>query len=192
MDLIAAFRVFARVAEQGSFSAASRLLEVPQSVVSRQVVALEEHFGIRLFHRTTRRVSLTEDGRDLLDHAQNVLDAVETAETAVGKRRCSPTGVVHVATPGAFGIYLAGRLPELFERYPGLAIDLTTRDTPVDLIEEGLDVALRLADGADSSLIIRHVGATSRVVVAAPTYLQRRGEPKHPRDLTRHDCIVYN
>ena len=190
MDLLAALRVFTRVIELGSFSGVARELEMPQSAVSRQISALEEHFGVRLLHRTTRRVSATEDGRDLLAHAHHVLDMVETAETMVGRRRSMPSGTVHVGATTAFGLFIAPRLALLFERYPELVVDLTVRDTPFDLVEEGLDLVIRPAGTADSSLVARRIGATERLVVASPAYLNRRGEPIHPHELSTHECII--
>jgi LysR family transcriptional regulator, regulator for bpeEF and oprC len=153
---------------------------------------LEEHFGVRLLHRTTRRVTPTEDGRDLLVHAHHVLDSVDTAETMVGKRRDEPSGIVHVGTTTAFGLFVAPRLALLFDRYPGLVVDLTVRDSPFDLVEEGLDLVVRNAGGSDSSLVSRRLSPAARWVVASPDYLARRGEPGHPSDLSEHDCIIYN
>lgn len=190
MDLVAAFTVFVRVAELSSFSAASRVLAQPQSAVSRQIAALEQHFGIRLLQRTTRRVTLTEDGRALLGHARSVLDAVEAAEAAVGSRRRAPSGLVHIGTPLGFGLFVSRRMRPLFARYPDLAIEVTTREGPFSLLEEGLDLAVRLVDQADSSLVARGIGSGARVLVAAPDYLARRGIPSHPADIAAHECIV--
>ncbi len=192
MDLLAAFRVYVRVAEAGSFSAVARETGATQPAVSRQIAALEEHLGARLIQRTTRSLALTEDGRDLLGHARRVLDTVEEAEGAVGRRHALPGGLVRLATTSTFGrLYIVPRIPRLLERYPELAIDLRMADTMSDLIAEGIDLAIRVTAVQDSSLVARKVGSSHRVAVASAACLAAHGEPRHPSDLANLPCIIF-
>jgi len=192
MDLLTAFRTFARVAESGSFSAVAREMGATQPAISRQVAALEEHLSVRLIQRTTRSLTLTEDGRDLLAHVHRVLDAVEEAEAAVGSRRGAPAGLVRLTAPATFGRrYIAPRIGALLALYPELSVELSLNDGPVDLVAEGLDLAIRIGEVEDASLVARRVGSTSRAVIASRDYLQQHGEPAHPDDLANHPCIIF-
>src|SRR5579875_3210565 len=192
MDVLAAFRTFTRVAESGSFSAVAREMGATQPAISRQVAALEEYLGARLIQRTTRSLTLTEDGRDLLGHARRVLDAVEETEAAIGRRRASPSGLVRLSTSVTFGrLYVVPRLPRLLDRYPDLQVELSLSDGVVDLVSHGIDVAIRLGEVADTSLVARRIGASTRVVVASAEYLEEHGEPQHPEALAEHQCIIF-
>jgi DNA-binding transcriptional LysR family regulator len=192
MDVLAAMRVFVRVAEARSFSAVARELGTTQPAVSRQVAALEEHLGARLIQRTTRSLTLTEDGRDLLGHARRVLDAVEEAESSVGRRHTLPGGLVRLATPATFGrLYVAPRITRLLERYPELSVDLRMSDTLVDLVADGVDVAIRASAVMDSSLVARKIGSARRITVASEGCLATHGEPHHPSDLAGLPCIIF-
>ena len=192
MDLLAAFRVYVRVAEARSFSAVARELGTTQPAVSRQVAALEEHLGARLLQRTTRSLTLTEDGRDLLDHARRVLDAVEDAEAAVGRRQSAPGGLVRLATPATFGrLYVAPRMSRLLERYPELSIELRMSDGVADLVAEGIDLALRAGPVADNTLVARKIGSTRRMTVASERCIREHGMPQHPMDLSRLPCVIF-
>ncbi len=192
MDLLAAFRVYVRVAEAQSFSAVAREMGTTQPAVSRQVAALEEHLGARLIQRTTRSLALTEDGRDLLGHARRVLDTVEEAEAAVGRRHALPGGLVRLGTSTSFGrLYISPRIPRLLERYPELAIDLHLSDTVSDLVAEGLDLAVRVTSVQDSSLVSRTIGSSHRIAVASEACIAAHGEPQHPMDLARLPCIIF-
>ncbi len=192
MDLLAAFRVYVRVAEAQSFSAVAREMGTTQPAVSRQVAALEEHLGARLIQRTTRSLALTEDGRDLLGHARRVLDTVEEAEAAVGRRHALPGGLVRLGTSTSFGrLYISPRIPRLLERYPELAIDLHMSDTVSDLVAEGLDLAVRVTSVQDSSLVSRKIGSSHRIAVASEACIAAHGEPQHPMDLARLPCIIF-
>ena len=177
MDLIGGLRSFIRVVETGSFSAVSRESNVSQSAVTRQIAQLEQHFGARLFHRTTRRLSLTDDGQGLLAHARHLVEAADEMEAALGRQSSSPTGLVRVGTSVAGGLFLAPRLPMLLARHPGLKVELVMRDQFSDMVEERLDLAWRSGDIADASLVVRRVGQLGRAVVAAPIYLERHGAP---------------
>ncbi|HTW28580.1 MAG TPA: LysR family transcriptional regulator [Acetobacteraceae bacterium] len=193
MDLLSAYRVFQRVAEAGSFSAVAREMGMTQPAVSRQISALEEELGARLIQRTTRHLTLTEDGRDLLAHTQRVLEAVEESLAAIGRRRDTPSGLVRLGALTSFGrLYIAPRLPRLLARYPELSVDLLLDDRRQDLIEEGLDVVIRAGEVADASLVARRVGSVAIVLIASTRYLQQRGEPQHPADLANHECIIFD
>ncbi len=192
MDLLTAFRVFVRVAEAGSFSAVARETGTTQPAVSRQIAGLEEHLGARLIQRTTRALALTEDGRDLLGHARRVLDSVDEAEGAVGRRHALPGGLVRLATASTFGrMYVMPRIPRLLERYPELALELKMADSISDLVAEGIDLAVRVTAVQDSSLVARKVGSSRRVTVASAACLAAHGEPQHPSDLATLPCIVF-
>ncbi len=192
MDLLAAFRVYVRVAEARSFSAVAREMGMTQPAVSRQVAALEEHLGARLIQRTTRSLALTEDGRDLLGHARRVLDTVEEAEAAVGRRHTLPGGLVRLGTTATFGrLYVAPRMPRLLERYPEISIDLRMSETAGDLVAEGLDLAIRTGPVQESSLVARKIGSFRRMTVASTACIAEHGEPKHPSELGRMPCIVF-
>ncbi len=192
MDLLAAFRTFIRIAETGSFSAVAREVNTTQPAVSRQIAALEEHLGARLFQRSTRSLTLTEDGRDLLSHARLVVEAVEETEAAIGRRRTSPAGMVRLGCPGVFGrIYVAPRLPVLLQRYPELSMELLVSDSVVDMVQDGLDLAIRVGEVLDASLVARRIGSTSALAVASPSYLAEHGEPTHPSELVGHECILF-
>ncbi len=192
IDLIAAFRVFVRVSETGSFSAVAREMGGTQPAVSRQVAQLEEHLGARLFQRTTRSLALTADGRDLLVHARHVLAAVEETEAAVGRRKLSPGGLVRLGCPSAFGrLTIAPRLGRLLDRHPELVVELCVADDIVDMVQSGLDLAIRVGDVADASLVARRIGAAVSDTVAAESYLERHGEPTHPADLANHECVLF-
>jgi len=192
MDLLAALRTFVRVAESGSFSAVAREVGATQPAISRQIGALEQHLEARLIQRTTRSLTLTEDGRDLLNHARRVLDCVEEAETAVGRRQGTPSGLVRIATPAAFGrLYVAPRMRRLLDRYPELSVELHMSDIVTDMIAGGIDLAIRGGTVQEASLVSRRIGASARYVIASTEYLERNGVPAHPSDLARHSCIAF-
>jgi DNA-binding transcriptional LysR family regulator len=192
VDLIGAIRSFTRVAETGSFSAVAREAGSSQSAVTRQVAQLEQHFGVRLFHRTTRRLSLTDDGDSLLAHARQLLDYAESMEAELGRHSVSPTGLVRVGIPVAAGLFLAPRIPTLLARHPGLSVEFVMRDQLGDMVEERLDLALQAGEIADSSLVARRIGMFGRVAVAAPAYLEANGTPGAPSDLVNHTCVIHD
>ena len=192
MDRLDAMQVFVRVAEAGGFTPVARETHTTQPTVSRVVAALEDHLGARLFHRSTRAVSLTDDGKQFYELARHALEAVSEAENAVGKRRTRAFGRLRLSIPVAFGrLHVAPRMPRFLELNPDVQVELVMSDSFVDLIGEGIDLAVRVGEIADPTLIVRRIGTTRRVTVASQDYLERRGEPLHPADLTAHDCIVY-
>lgn len=192
MDLLAALGTFVRISETSSFSAVAREHNASHSAVTRLIGQLEEHFGVRLFHRTTRRLTLTEDGQDLLGYARHVLDAAEEMEGALGRHRSEPVGLVRIGTPVAVGLALAQRTPVLLKRYPGLSLELVISDNPGNMIEQRLDFAILAQEPNDASAISRVVGSFGRIAVASPAYLEQHGAPPTPQDLAQHACLIHD
>jgi DNA-binding transcriptional LysR family regulator len=192
MNMLHALSTFVRVVETGSFSAVARETNVSGSAVTRLVGQLEEHFKVRLFHRTTRHLSLTEGGQALLDHAHQLLNAAATLEDSVGHQNQAPNGHVRVGVrPGAARL-LVPRLGDLLGLYSGLSVEFVVRERFDDLIEDRLDLAIREGQPANASLMARSLGTFGRALVAAPSYLENRRAPSTPADLPEHSCIVHN
>jgi DNA-binding transcriptional LysR family regulator len=192
VDRFASLSLFVRVVETGSFSAASRAAGISQPTASKQIVELERHLGARLLQRTTRKLSLTEAGTRFYDHAKRLLADLAEAESSVSRLQGAAVGTLRVGAPVAFGrLHIVPELPDFLSQYPGLAVDLSLNDRFVDLIEERVDVAIRIGRLSDMSLIVRHLGESRRVLAASPAYLAARGEPRTLDDLLSHDCIVY-
>lgn len=192
VDLIAAFRVFLHVAEAGSFSAAARDLGVGQPAVSKQMAALERQLATRLFNRSSHAFSLSDDGLALLDQARTAVEAVDQTQDLARLRRQQLGGALRLAAPVVFGrTRLVPIVCELVRLYPQLQLDLILDDRFVDLVEERIDLAVRVGVITDASLVARALPPVRRVALAAPTYLQQRGTPQHPHDLRTHDCVVY-
>lgn len=192
MDLLGPMRTFVRVVEAGSFTAVATEQSTTQPTISRQVAALEEHLGARLLTRTTRALTLTDDGRAFYEHALRALEAVGEAENAVGRRQSKPTGTLRLAVPAVLGRrHIVPRLPRFLARYPDVAIDLAMSDGFVDLVEQGIDLAIRVGEIVDQGLVARKIGMVRRLTVAAPAYLASNGTPRTPADLARHNCILY-
>lgn len=192
MDLLSSMRLFARVVETGGFTAVARENRTSQPTISRTIAALEAHLGARLLNRSSRAVTLTDDGRQFYERARGALETVAEAESSVGRRRGEPSGLLRLGTPVAFGrLHVAPRMPAFLDRHPEVNVELVMNDAFVDLVGEGLDLAIRVGDLADPSLIARPIGTTRRVTVAATSYLKRRGIPTSPADLARHDCVIY-
>ena len=192
MDLLGALSVLVRVVETGSFSAVAREREVSQAAVARQISQLEEHFRVRLFHRTTRKLSLTDDGQMLLGLARPVLDGVDGIEAALGGQSVSPVGLVRVGVTVTAGRFLAQRLPTLLTDHPGLKVELVVSDRFGDMVEDRLDLAMRMGEVTDASVVVRRLGTAWFVVVAAPSYIERKGKPSMPAELASHTCIVHD
>jgi DNA-binding transcriptional LysR family regulator len=193
MDQLSALKAFCRVVEAGGFSAAAAEINVSHTVMSRQVSHLEALLGAQLLNRTTRRLALTEAGQTYYERARRILDDLQDADLAVSRHHTVPRGTLRINAPMAFGTLDMGRwLPAFMARYPELKVDLVCNDRFVDLIEEGFDVAVRLArDMPDSSLMARKLTTTVSMLVASPDYLKRRGTPSVPADLSGHNCLTY-
>ena len=192
MDLLGGMRLFIRVVETGGFSTVAREMASTQPTVSRTVAALEEHLGVRLLNRSSRAVTLTDDGRAFYAQAMRALEAVTEAEASVGRRHGQPSGLLRLGTPVAFGrLHVAPRVAGFLARYPEVEVELSMTDAFVDPVSEGLDLVVRVGALEDPSLIARRIGTTRRVTVASADYLARRGVPLTPADLRQHDCIVY-
>jgi DNA-binding transcriptional LysR family regulator len=184
---------FVRVADSHSFSEAARRLRLSKSVVSRQVSALEAQLGARLFHRTTRSLSLTEVGQAYFERCARILAEIEEANLSVSSLQAVPRGKLKVNAPMSFGIlHLAPLVATFLDRFPEIDIDMAMNDRVVSLIEEGFDVAVRIGRLEDSTLIARHLAPARRVVCASPAYLQQRGTPRTPDDLADHCCLSYS
>ena len=192
MDRITGLRVFSRVASLGSLSAAARSLGMSQTMATKHLAALEERLGIKLVHRSTRRLTLTEAGRSYLEAAERILVDLEDADAQASAQSVEVRGTLRLNAPLSFGIReIAPRLLNLKERHPGLRIDLGLNDRFVDPIEEGWDLVIRVGALADSQMIARRIAPCRTVVCAAPAYLQHRGSPRRIADLKEHDCLGY-
>lgn len=196
MDKLSAMRTFVRVAEAGSFSAVAMQTGTTQSAVSKQVAALERTLGVRLLARTTRSISLTGEGARYLDSARRLLGEIEAAESALHAGATRITGWIRVAASVGFGrMKLLPLVVEFMATHPGVNVDLQLHDGYVDLVEQGIDVSVRIGDLQDSGLLARPLGASRRCLVAHREHLDRLREgvglPTRPEDLPRHNCLVY-
>ncbi|WP_028109095.1 LysR family transcriptional regulator [Ferrimonas futtsuensis] len=183
-------RLFVRVASTHNISQAGNELGLSPAVASAHISKLEASLGVRLVHRTTRKVSLTEEGEAFLPHAEEVLSTVDAARASVGAGKASPSGTLRVTAPASFGrMHMMPALKGFMAQYPELSIDLRLTDSIVDLVEGGFDIAIRNALLKDSSLIARQLAPDRRVLCASPQYLEQHGEPSHPEELRNHNCV---
>ncbi|RAU40342.1 MULTISPECIES: LysR family transcriptional regulator [unclassified Pseudomonas] len=184
--------MFAKVAEEGSFAAAARVMGVSVPTVSRAVARLEERLGGRLFNRTSRQLALTEFGSSMVAKASDIYRQAEELESEAQDLSVQPRGQVRLAVPMAFGLrWVAPLLPKLLRQYPEITVDLHLSDASVDLIADGFDAALRIAVMPDSSLVARRLCAVRQLAVASPGYLAEHGHPSHPRELASRTCLSY-
>lgn len=192
MDRLDAIQMFMRVVESGSFSTVARQRGIGQPAVSKQIAALEAHLGAQLLRRTSRSLTLTEAGQAFYEAAVRLADDLEAAEASVGHRQASPSGLVRATVAPVFGrLHVVPRLPDFFRRYPEIAVELLVSERFVNLVEEGMDVAIHNGALPDSNLIARKIAATPVVTVATPSYLARHGEPATPSELDGHACIIF-
>ncbi len=193
MDVMSSMAVFRRVVEAKNFSAVARETNMSQSTVSKHIAALEERLGTKLLNRSTRSLKLTEAGKEYYHHCIRILNDFQEAEASVGKGKIKPTGTLRISTGATFGrTYLLPHLKEFFKTYPDINIDLLFNDDYVDLVKEGIDLAIRIGPLADSTLIARKIGSSPRIVVASPEYLVKHGRPRKPADLIKHNCLFYS
>ncbi len=192
MDRIEAMSIFAAVADEGSLSRASRRLRMPLASVSRKLADLEGHLGTRLLIRTTRQLTLTEAGREYLAACREILDRVDEAERLAAGGHASPRGELIVAAPLVFGrLHVLPVIAEFLENHPDVSVRLVLSDRDENLLEEHIDVAVRIGPLPDSGLTARSVGAITLWVCASPGYLQQHGEPQSPDDLRDHQCVTF-
>jgi DNA-binding transcriptional LysR family regulator len=193
MDKFKEMQAFAAVAQTGSFVKAADQLETSKAAVSRYVAQLEERLGARLMQRTTRRLSLTDEGYAFLAHCKETLALINDAEEEIQNKRNSPTGLIRINAPLTFGIlHLAPLWGKFTALYPQVQLEVTLADRVVDLVEEGYDIAIRVASLPSSTLISRKLTSTSLVVCASPKYLKGKAKPLHPSDLKNHSVISYS
>jgi len=192
MDQLSAMKLFARVVDSGSFSAVAREMNMGQPAVSKQVSALEQKLGVRLLNRSSRQLALTEAGSNYYDRCLGILADVDEAETVANSLTATPSGRLRVNMSVAFGrLHIAPFVPEFLARYPEISLDLMMNDRFVDLVAERVDLALRIGELGDSSLLARKLGVSPLVIVGAPGYFEKYGHPEHPEDLKDHNCLTY-
>src|ERR1700731_2547802 len=192
MDRLEGIKIFVRVVENGSFSAVARELGTGQPAISKQVAVLEEHLGAQLLMRTSRSLSLTEAGRDFYESAVRLISDLEAAESRIGSGQASPSGVVRVSAAPAFSrLFVVPQLPAFRVRYPKVVVESLVSERTSNLVEEGIDLAIRNDALADSSLIARKIGESAVIAVASADYLERKGEPTRLRDLDGHDGVIF-
>jgi len=193
MDKFLEMQTYAAVVDLGSFVKAADVLEMSKPTVSRYVSDLEERLGVRLLQRTTRKLSLTEEGRSFYARCKAVLADVQAAESEITSKSLVVNGLIKINVPVSFGLLeLAPRWADFMSKYPELTLDITLSDRMVDLVEEGFDLAVRIASLPSSSLISRKLASTKMVLCASPTYIKKHGKPKHPSDLANHAVLSYS
>ncbi len=192
LDRLTGLEVFAKVAVSGSLSSAGRAMGMSQTMVTKHLAALEARLGVKLFHRTTRRLSITEAGRNYLEASGRILAEIEAADAAIAADRVEPRGLLRLNAPVSFGtLQVAPLLAEFAERHPLVTVELGLNDRLVDLVEEGWDLAIRIGNLSNSSLIARRIASCRMVACAAPSYLKVRGRPLTVASLAGHNCLGY-
>lgn len=192
MDKLKAMSTFVAIVDQGSLSAAGDKLDRSPAAIVRTLAGLERHLGVRLLNRTTRRIALTDEGRDYLEHCRRILADIQVAEAQLDSRRANPAGKLSITAPVTFGrLHLAPLLNQWLKQNPAMSAELTLDDRVVDMIEEGFDLALRIGHLADSSLIARPIGSTPYVLCASPALIEQRGQPSHPEQLADWPTVCF-
>lgn len=192
MDQLGAMRVFLRVIQTGSFSAAAREQNSSQATISKKVAALEDKLGVKLLTRTSRELSLTQAGQEYYEHCLNIVQEIDEVEASVRSQVSSPKGTLRIAAAAPLArILLAPLIAEFLEEYPDIEVDMVIDERHIDLVAEGIDIAIRARKLEDSSLIARPLFNNPLLLVAAPDYLEKHGVPTQPKDLKSHQCIVY-
>ncbi|MGQ9425082.1 LysR family transcriptional regulator [Gilvimarinus sp. F26214L] len=191
MERLTDIALFLRVVELGSISAAARSLDLSPAVASQRLKRLEQELEVRLLHRSTRRLHVTPEGHLLVERGRALLDDMEDLTAALRSSAQGATGTLRVALPPGFGRqYISPLLPDFLARHPGMGLNVHLSDELVDLVGEGFDLAIRIGELADSSLVAQRLAIDRRVICASPDYLRRRGIPKTPADLAEHDCLL--
>lgn len=192
MNLFAAMQLFVQVIEAGNFSAAAELLDRDRSQVSRQIAALEKYLGTKLIHRTTRNLSLTSAGAKYLTACQEILAQVEVASSQLANENQQLQGLIRISLPLSFGL-IKGQawLIDFMQQHPEIELKVHFSDAPINLIEEGFDVALRITNRLEETTIARYLGECQLLTLAAPSYLAKYGQPQHPKELAEHSCLGY-
>lgn len=192
MDRIAAMKIFVRVVRRGSFTAVALELNSTQPTISKKINQLEKELGVKLLRRTSREQELTEAGKEYFDRCQKILDDIDETESIVRNQRASPQGVLRVTAPVDFSnSILAPLLKSFLAIYPEIKIDLILDNREIDLVAEGIDVAIRVGGLKDSALFAKPVAQSHLSIVASPSYIKRYGMPKNSRDLAQHNCLIY-
>jgi DNA-binding transcriptional LysR family regulator len=192
MDRLEWMQSFARTVETGSFSAVAREQNTTQPTISKQIAALEAYLDVQLLQRSTRTLKLTEEGARFYEHCQRVLEVMSEAKASIGKRQ-NPSGLLRISCSVAFGEYvLVPLMPAFLAQYPDIKIDLLAADEFVNLVEAGVDVAVRVGTFQDPTLVHQSIGCSKRVVIAKRTYFEQFGIPQTPQDLTTHNCLIYS
>jgi DNA-binding transcriptional LysR family regulator len=190
MNKLKAMSVFVKIVDCGSMSSAAETLSMSQSAVVRTLAALEEVLGVQLLTRTTRRLNLTEEGREYYSRCRQILHEVEDAENALNQKQTNPSGVLRLTAPVTFGrMHLSPVINEFLAQFPNMEIELILLDRVVDLLEEGIDIALRIGSLPDSTLIAKPVGTLEHIICASPEYITQSGIPQKPTEIHQHDCI---
>jgi DNA-binding transcriptional LysR family regulator len=193
MENLADIAVFVRVVERGSFTVAADDLNLSRAVVSKYISRLEERLGARLMNRTTRRLSLTEAGAALFEASRGAIERIEEAEAAVAQFQSAPRGRLRISAPMSFGIlHLGPAIADFAREFPAVTLDIRLDDRFVNLVEDGVDVAIRIGQLTDSSLVARKLATTRALACASPGYLREHGEPETPEDLASHQCLIYS
>lgn len=192
MDRLTSMAVFAKAAELGSFSAAAEALNMSSQLVGKHVRMLEQHLGVQLINRTTRRQSLTGVGRNFYERAKNILAEMEAAESIAAETRATPRGLLRINAPVSFGVHaLAAGLPEFLKQYPEVSVELNLSNRFVDLVDEGYDAVFRVGALTDSGLMARALAPYRLIVCASPAYLRAAPPLEKPEDIERHECITF-
>lgn len=192
MDKLQAMQLFVRVVDAGSYTAAADQMEISRALASKLVQSLEDQLGVRLLHRTTRKLSLTEAGERYYQRVSEILGSLNEAEALASELQAEPRGRLRVSAPMSFAIHhLGSAVAEFQQRHPRIELELTLNDRQVDLVDEGFDMAVRIARLADSSLVARRIAPCRLLLLASPAYLARVGAPQHPQDLVGHNYLSY-
>ncbi|MBV1871108.1 MAG: LysR family transcriptional regulator [Gammaproteobacteria bacterium] len=192
MDRLDSMTLFTRVAETGSFSIAAKEFNTTQPTVSKRIASLERKLDTKLLRRTTRQLKLTDIGRDYYERCVTILREIEEAESAIKKSQSSPTGTIKVSTSVAFGTaHILPKLNEFLDLYPGLNVSLHLTDQQTNLVQEGIDVAIRMGNLEDSDLSAKQIGTSPMTTVASPAHFARYGFPAHPNELSERPCVLY-